>query len=76
MFVIMASQRCIFEALAEFMTSLFKLYQGNPLHLSRAIGKKKSIYFKVWIEMGGKTEVFYCNVKIMLHRRPNLIHDE
>ena len=46
MFVIMASQRCIFEALAEFMTSLFKLYQGNPLHLSRATGKKKNHIFQ------------------------------
>ena len=26
--------------------------------------------------MGGKTEVFYCNVKIMLHHQPDLIHDE
>ena len=26
--------------------------------------------------MGGQTEVFYCNVEIMLHHQPNLFHDE
>ena len=26
--------------------------------------------------MGGKTEVFYCNVKILLHHRPNSFHDK
>ena len=26
--------------------------------------------------MGGKTEVFYCNVKILLHHQPNSIYDE
>ena len=26
--------------------------------------------------MGGQAEIFYCNVKIMLHHRPDLIHDE
>ena len=26
--------------------------------------------------MGRQTEVFYCNVKIMLHHQPNSFHDE
>ena len=45
-FVIMASQRCIFEALAKFITLLFKLYQGNPTHLSRTPGKRKIRIFQ------------------------------
>ena len=26
--------------------------------------------------MGGQTEVFYCNVEILLHHQPNSFHDE
>ena len=76
MLVIIASQRIKFEASAKVMRSLFNLYQGNPLHISRNKGNQKSISFKAWREMGGQTEVFYFNVKIMLHHRLDLINDE
>ena len=57
----MASQRCLFEASAKFM-----IPQES----------EKSISFKVWREMGGQTEVFYRNVKILLHHWLNSFHDE
>ena len=43
---------------------------GNPPSYFKGF-----IYFKIWRDMGGQTEVFYYNVKIMLHQRPNSFHD-
>ena len=48
----------------------------NPLLLSRTTGKRKICIIKVWRDMDGETEVFYCSVEIILHHQTNSIHDE
>ena len=72
----MESQRCLFEDLAEFMTLLLNIYRVNPLLLSRTTENWKIRIIKVWRDMSGKNEVFYCSVKIVLHHQPNSFHDE
>ena len=67
MFIIVASQRCLFEALCKFITLLVKIYRGNPVLLSRTTINKKFVSFNVWRDMGGKTEFFDFNVEILLH---------
>ena len=37
---------------------------------------EKSVSFKIWREVGGQTEVFQCNVWILLHSRLNLFRGE
>ena len=51
--------------LPEYPPSSFKYHRKSKnLYLSRC-GR----------EMGGQNEVLYCNVKILLHHRPNSFHD-
>ena len=43
----------------------------NPSIFQGPQENERSISFKVWREMGGQTEVFYYNIKIMLYHQPN-----
>ena len=74
MFVIVA--RCLFEASTEFMIWIFELSQGTLIHLSNATGKREIRIIQDMERDGWKNKVFYSNVEILLHRRPNSFHDE
>ena len=54
MFIIIASQGCLLEALAEFMTLLFKIYRGTPPPSFKDHRKAKNTYIsryrEIWVD--------------------------